>query len=94
MTFVLIGAAVLVLVVVATVAAGLLVRARSAGEYAIGSCVTHTGDKPHRVSCGEQGAYRVAAKVTDPGQCDPGMPYIEVDHSPRDTIFCLQPVNK
>ncbi len=87
-------AAVLVLILVATITAGLLVRAHSAGEYAVGSCVTHSGGKPRRVGCDTQGAYRVAAKVTDPGQCDPGLPYIEVDHSPKNTIFCLQPVSK
>jgi hypothetical protein len=87
------GLAVLVLIIVATVAGGLLVRSHSGGKYTIGSCVSHTGSKPHRVDCGTPGAYRVASEVTDPQRCSPGAPYIEVDHSPRNRIYCLVPAS-
>jgi hypothetical protein len=87
------GLAVLVLVIVATVAGGLLVRAHAGGRYTIGSCVTHTGSKPHRVDCGTPGAFRVASEVDDPGRCAPGTPYIEVDHSPRNRYYCLTPTS-
>ena len=87
------GLAVLVLVIVATVAGGLLVRSHAAGRYTIGSCVTHTGSKPHRVDCGTPGAYRVASEVDDPQRCTPGVPYIEVDHSPHNKYYCLLPTS-
>lgn len=87
-------AAVLVLILVGTVTAGLLVRSRAAATYAIGSCVTHSGSKPKRVSCSTAGAYQVTDQVDDPGRCAADNPYIEVDHSPHNRIFCLRPATK
>jgi hypothetical protein len=86
------GAAVLLLIVVACVAGGLLIQARAAGNYSIGSCVAPRDGKPHRVICESQGAFRVVSKVDDPSRCDPQQPYIEVDHQPHNTIYCLRPV--
>jgi integrin beta 8 len=88
---VLVVAAVVLLALVSTVTAGLLVRSRSSASYPIGSCVAHTGSKPHRVSCDTAGAFRVTSKVDDAAQCPADVPHIEVDHSPRNTIYCLQP---
>jgi hypothetical protein len=79
-----------ILLVAAAVGAAYLFVGRD-DQFSVGSCVTRDGDRAEPASCSDPDAYRITKRVSDPAQCPPGTPIVDLQGADGLLIRCLAP---
>jgi hypothetical protein len=91
---ILIGAAVVIVLGVATVVVMTVLNRTDANSFAVGSCVKRNGNAAVAAKCTDSGAFKITDKVASQDRCDANQPYLEIRHSGgKDEFLCLRPAS-